>query len=246
MRRVLLGLAACAVLAVGSAAQAAGYLATYTGVVSDSYALQYDSSGENVVNTRAFGAVNGSFDGAAYTLKLRYDTAVGFEAKYNWTDNLSGSGANSPVSWAAIIINGHTVDLGPFSDSSVVAFNGVPIGFPDVRGFFHTVEYSDADGLNFRQAGASLYNITIDHELNQTFSGGPSGGDAQYAGGSLYLQSYNPATDTFRVAGAHLNVDHLTVEAIPEPAAWALMLTGLAGLGLTLRRRRAVAQGIAA
>jgi hypothetical protein len=43
---------------------------------------------------------------------------------------------------------------------------------------------------------------------------------------------------TFRDDPAYIALDNVSVVAgVPEPAAWALMLTGFAGLGLALRRR---------
>lgn len=245
MRGVLSGLALAAALAVSSTAQAAAYLATYTGVVSDSYALQADSAGGHQINTNDFGAVDGAFDGATFTLKYRYDTSVGSETKINWTDNLIGLEPNSPITWAGISINGQTASIGPISRSLVTAFNGIPIGFPDVRGFGHQADYYSDDGQSFRIAEIFLYNITVDAELNQTFSGPPSGGDTPYSTGDFALQRYNAATDRYRISGGNLIPTYLTVEAIPEPASWALMLTGFAGLGAALRRRRSAARPLA-
>jgi hypothetical protein len=39
-------------------------------------------------------------------------------------------------------------------------------------------------------------------------------------------------------SGEHFALDNLTINLVPEPAAWALMLAGFAGLGAALRARR--------
>jgi hypothetical protein len=36
-------------------------------------------------------------------------------------------------------------------------------------------------------------------------------------------------------------IDDIVIGAVPEPATWALMLIGFAGIGMTLRRRRQTA-----
>jgi len=36
-------------------------------------------------------------------------------------------------------------------------------------------------------------------------------------------------------------IDNLAINPVPEPATWALMLVGFAGIGMTLRRRRQTA-----
>lgn len=246
MRRVLLGLAAgAATLALSSAAQAAAYLATYTGIVSDgSYAETAlgNGGGDFVAFTHAFGAVNGSFDGAAFTLKFRYDTSVGNDAVFNWTDNLTGNAPNSPVSWVAMTINGQTGGFKNPDYSTFTAFNGAIVGFPDSRGFAHQAG-SYSDPLNQNYAGAALYNISVNKGVNQTFSGPTTGGDTQYSIGTFAF-SHCPGlavTDVCSYAGGNLAVRYLDIQAIPEPATWALMLIGFGGLGAVLRRRRAAA-----
>jgi hypothetical protein len=83
----------------------------------------------------------------------------------------------------------------------------------------------------------------------------PSDFSATFDGTTLYSAT-DPATrgwtqftfnvlgtgsDTLLFAGrddpSWLALDNVSVTSVPEPATWALMLTGFAGLGLALRRR---------
>jgi hypothetical protein len=241
MRALVLKLAVAFGLAMSSAASAAPYLATYTGTVSDSYAVTATASGDVIGNTNDFGAVNGSFDGATFTLRLLYDTSVGGLADYPYTKNLEGSAPNSPISWAAMTINGQTMALPSISHSIVTVFNFSSVGFPDSRGFGHQAQRYTGDGSLDGSIAISLFNISVDAILNQTFSGAPSGGDVQYSTGYFGFDSYDAATDTYRYAGGDLRATYLTVAALPEPGSWTLMLLGFAGLGAALRRPRPVA-----
>ena len=61
--------------------------------------------------------------------------------------------------------------------------------------------------------------------------------DLVLAGGSYYLELLpkDIAKNEELVSGA------LTISAVPEPASWAMMITGLGLLGLAARRRRSIA-----
>ena len=54
-----------------------------------------------------------------------------------------------------------------------------------------------------------------------------TGADRQLGGIRLNSKSFALESDTYAFA------------AVPEPSAWALMLTGFAGMGMTLRAQRA-------
>jgi hypothetical protein len=49
------------------------------------------------------------------------------------------------------------------------------------------------------------------------------------------------SSNAFDFAGDNLEFDNLTLVSAPEPATWALMLAGFAGLGAALRSRRRLA-----
>ncbi|HEY7901172.1 MAG TPA: PEPxxWA-CTERM sorting domain-containing protein [Caulobacteraceae bacterium] len=102
---------------------------------------------------------------------------------------------------------------------------------------------------------AHTYTLTFDLAGNQR--GAPSQTTDIYLGsqlvGAITLASGDPwATHTLTFTGsgnlAFVEVgpsdnqgnvlDNVTLSAVPEPAAWALMLAGFAGLGAAMRRRR--------
>jgi hypothetical protein len=85
----------------------------------------------------------------------------------------------------------------------------------------------------------------------------PSDFSATFDGTTTLYSASDPSTDgvwqqfTFDVTGtgsdtlqfafrddsAYIALDNVSVAGVPEPAAWALLLTGFAGVGLALRRR---------
>jgi hypothetical protein len=63
---------------------------------------------------------------------------------------------------------------------------------------------------------------------------------------SLGTYRYYDFVSTAAVGGQNYLISSLTTTAVPEPAAWAMMLLGFGGLGAVLRRRRATARLAAA
>lgn len=88
--------------------------------------------------------------------------------------------------------------------------------------------------------GVFLNNVQIPPTFQQL-------GNSQTSWSLKTLQFYAPAnsTLTFSALGTSETlggyVDDIKLTAVPEPATWAMMIMGFAGLGAVLRRRRTLA-----
>jgi hypothetical protein len=60
----------------------------------------------------------------------------------------------------------------------------------------------------------------------------------QYYSGSTAHPTFIPGIYPGQTNAYTSQVDTVTITAVPEPAAWALMLTGVLSLGAVLRARR--------
>ena len=78
--------------------------------------------------------------------------------------------------------------------------------------------------------GVTLTGIDFRPATNQLYG---------YDGDKLYIVNLGTGAATLIGAiGAIGGIQGLSLAPVPEPGTWALMLTGLFGLGLTARRRR--------
>jgi hypothetical protein len=226
--------AALTALALSQPADAAVVTYTYAGKVdfgADDFGL--------------FGQPGGSLTGANFTAVFSRDDALAlpeniFQGEFN--SSVSGDAAFSPVS-AKLTIAGVTLDIGGVYGEQTQFDDGT------YEGFGHFVM-----GLN---SGLSFTGNTVG-----TFA--PTSGDvlagpdyhtltslslASFPDFSLYghLEFRNPDLKDMRTF-ANFTPTSLTVSpnpggvsAAPEPASWALMITGFGGVGWTLRRRRMAA-----
>ena len=95
--------------------------------------------------------------------------------------------------------------------------------------YYPASPYFDFFGLSFQSTG-NLYNL---------FGDGPTAGLISFPVGYPDFDSNSPEPPAF----LSLSVGQLS--AVPEPAAWALMLVGFAAVGVIARRRQRVAARIA-
>ena len=250
--REFAALAPCAVamvasLALAGPASATVYNLTYKGVVSSAL----DSTNE-------FGA-GGSLVGKAFTANVVFDDAKGGAVKWGdvYYDYLTGNGAANPVT-ASILLNGVTKTFGATSgyderlDRTLqpgCMFSCTSADFQQnatdtyTKGGFYTLNYINLGGLSSDGSISGLahtpFNYTsppVDlYAFVNIFEQDIFTLDARHSASvSVKINSITGGIDPGGVRGG-----------VPEPSAWALMLVGFGGMGALLRRRRAVAFGLA-
>ena len=227
-----------AALATAVPASATITVATYTGHV-EGYA--YDLSG-------VFGPGYAALNGAAYTATYRIDDSLPGAPVYVGTDGayrnissifggISRATAAVPVT-ATITINGITAHIAGADNGFVLQTHG---------NFDQTYHYV-AEGCTIFGCGSSYmselatlfepgefltsqdFRTPLDVDLT-AFARGDAGGG---------FTLYRPTATGFQWAFGGLRADHLTVtsgSAVPEPAAWALLIAGFGLTGAVLRRR---------
>jgi PEP-CTERM motif len=101
----------------------------------------------------------------------------------------------------------------PDAVTGLVPLNSTPNWIYDNK-FFASAPYVDNGGILFN-AGSFAYNLYS-------------------SGSSYYLSTFNPDNSYFNPG----DLGTLQVAAVPEPATWAMMILGFAGIGYLAYRRR--------
>lgn len=237
MRTNLLAAAfAAGALATGGPAAAAKYVLTYQGVVASGF------------DSGLFGIV-GDLAGQDFTAVYTIDTATPGATLLTGagTSDLRGSGAASPVS-ATLTINGVTRTFGALS-GVVYEMDGPTSGFG--------LDSQTAGARDSETICASPGVDCVTYERSLFFGVGSFGQDlsdgdvttpppgatytpSDFAFGSFSdYQVVEPGNPQSTRASATFRFQNLTVAAVPEPSAWALMIMGFGATGAALRRRRA-------
>ncbi len=146
-------------------------------------------------------------------------SAASYDFSYSdLTDTFSGSLTTSSSGNPELItsltglFNGGAATLAPVGAVALSPTNNNLL-YPAMTGTGYksgTMGYLDASGIGFN-VGGTLYNLYFDS---------PSNYDVQLG------------------AGAFVGQGSFTITAVPEPASWALMILGVGGIGLRLRRER--------
>ena len=257
MRRNLklaLALAAFAVAGLGGEAQAAVFTWTFRGVV-----------GSGSDETGVFGAPAADLTGRRWRAVVTTDTATpgAVIQDAGLYTRIDGYGDLTPVK-VAFTLNGVTRLLGvppaelpefANADGRQLQLDGVFDGFPYDEAFD-----IQADNLAlFATAGINVYlneriellgvGAGLDFLPGPDFTTLPTltpPPGAIFAGLVVFdhvAGNTETGEDTvYERASAGLRITSITTGAVPEPAGWALMITGFGAIGVLARRRRDVAR----
>lgn len=228
-------------------AAAAALAAALSGATAASATVGHAVFTGTVANNASRNNVFGAVAGQDFTAIWDFDTALGVHALSpgNSESNYGGvvTGPNvSPILFASLTINGITRAF----DASDYGNNQTYTQIVGIGGG-HTVFEDDILFVANGADGAQLLNRfgTLPHLMGgdflHSFSVTPSGPQGLGMLGTFHT---GPGADTI------LNADHLTVTmqlgdagggAVPEPAAWGLMIMGFGAVGSVLRNRRRLA-----
>jgi len=217
MRKTLFGMAAVAALTISSAASASITVGTNTPSVSPIYAgptpITYDFSSS--IPSLTGGAIKTGNDG------LNSSIPLGSDGTYYSVGPHDGSpGVIDLSSWGGTI------------DSFTLLWGSID-GATDTS--YNVLEFLDASN-----AVLATFRGT---DVSATASGCTTCSDT-----NRYVQFLLTGTDMTNFRKLRLSssqnafeIDDIVIHAVPEPATWALMLVGFAGIGMSLRRRRQTA-----
>jgi hypothetical protein len=201
-------LGAVLALATGAAAPASATIISYT----------FDSRITDGVDiTGLFGTAGANLAGDAIEAVFTFDTSLGERGTVpGTTDSVIGgtqdpSAPVSPLVSASVTINKHTVSIGGGLLAAVLTNGGQFISAEAIQ---DTTTFVDA----------FVYEKDAPASLDTPFS--PMGDIA----GTFNITETDPMSGALESANASF--------ALPEPATWAMMLMGFAGLGAALRGRR--------
>jgi hypothetical protein len=232
-------LAALAALAIAPVAVAGGNLVQNGGFESSSYAVSSQFGpgfgGEGVTDWNSPSA-------QGYNVLWFADNATTVYALNQWND----PGNLLPVAFTPLADGGNNfvgLDADPeFNGPLQQMVNGLTVGQKYNLTFdWAGVQLQNRTGPTFDQLQATLGGVTQDtrtiHEPTQGFSGWMQQDFVFTATSSSELLSF------LAVGGPNglppmVLLDNVSLTTVPEPAAWMVMLLGLAGLGAAMRVRR--------
>jgi hypothetical protein len=195
-------------------------------------------------NNNQFGGV--AAPGQAFTASFTVDTSLGTLFTQNGalqSQTLQGGTSQplnltSPITSASLTINGVTVaaPIGWFGSATTAIAN-------QFSQQAHGVQFQDATTLTQFVFG-SFINAN-DDSLPFTLTGPVDYTLSPNAGGAMTWQYNVNGVGTDIIGSVRAMSIHEHVAAVPEPATWAMMLLGFAGVGFMAYRRSRKDQGLA-
>jgi hypothetical protein len=174
------------------------------------------------------------------------------ESSFSWNTGANVIGAGTVVRFSAIDVAGRTASVGTFSAVGTTNF-GLSATAETVYAFLGTSATAVTTMLTAVSSEANLNSLTTVGLTSGTNAVKLTSSTdyAQYTGaraGELAFAAYAPLVNN--AANWAINVGGngdavlpstvgFTVTAVPEPESYALMLSGLAAIGLLIARRRA-------
>jgi hypothetical protein len=256
---VVAPLGACIAVILADPADAAkpgpGTVTTYTGVVTSSLLSTGQSNG-------GFGydgdqTVQDSLVGEAVTERFYTKDAYGSSIYQLPYDSALHGVTDNPAVSSIVTVGGHQIDLVAVHtyETDGTAYRSALAGndaFSEVYDL-SSGESTTLDGytMAYTYADVGSYVTAIspspDYHSAMSYTVGP--GDLTQ--GSVEFDSFDNTTGYFTAENFTFSVSSVTVSSsradlstdafyygVPEPATWALMLTGFGGAGAALRRRR--------
>ncbi|MBS0333703.1 MAG: PEP-CTERM sorting domain-containing protein [Proteobacteria bacterium] len=213
--------AAFATAATTTSAAAAVRTLTFNGT----FANVFDTAGE-------FGMPNTDLTGLSYSATIVYQSANPLRGRVPGAfDNLvwePGSPGPKPIIDATMTVGGDTIHFhGDFLDILISQVGQLEFR---VEGFNFGSSPQDSSDLSF-----NVQVPVADANLDQTFPTSPAiSSDSHFN----VVHQDDANSPQISLVGGVLNVDSASLSgAVPEPAAWALMILGLGAVGERLRRR---------
>ncbi len=218
-KALIAAVAALTIFGAGSAA-ATVLLATYTGAIS----VGFDTTGE-------FGVTNRDLTGLPFIATYRYDTGKGTRSYLPGSaDQLYGVfpyPIGNPSLGSTLTIAGVTQPM-PSSTAAIFIVQTFDL--------FHAISSADPlDAANYQAIQLFVARDTATPWLEETYLPERLSG-----GGEFTIRQYDPVNSRFtRSASGQFQVDTLSIQAVPEPGVWILLMLGFGLAGHMLRRRDA-------